>query len=102
MDQEEWGEPDGLAASDSCLTGCGSFSEGKFFHTVLPDLKQNLHINFLELLAIMVTVTLWGQYWRGKKIVLYTDKILAGLLIPVYRAILLCSLALEKFVFMQR
>ena len=75
MDLEEWGEPDILAASDSYLTGCGNFSEGKFFLTVFPDFisKQNLHINCLELLAIMVTVKLWGKYWRGKKIVLYTD-----------------------------
>ena len=64
-----------MTASDSCLTGCGSFSENTFFHTVFPEfiLKQNLHINYLELLAIMVTVKLWGKYWKGKKIVLYTD-----------------------------
>ena len=75
MDLEEWGEPDSLAESDSCLTGCGSFSEGKFFHTVFPEFisKQNLHINCLELLAILVTVELWGKYCRGKNIVLYKD-----------------------------
>ena len=75
MDLQEWGEPDCLAASDACLTGCGAFSEGKFFHTVFPDfiLDQNLSINCLELLAIVVTVKLWGKFWKGKKIVLYTD-----------------------------
>ena len=75
MDQQEWGDPDGLVASDSCLTGCGSFSEGKYFHTVFPDfiLDQKLHINCLELLAIMVTVKLWGKFKKGKKLVLYTD-----------------------------
>lgn len=75
MDLQEWGDPDSLVASDSCLTGCGSFSEGKYVHTVFPDfiLDQKLHINCLELLAIMVTVKLWGKFWKGKKIVLYTD-----------------------------
>lgn len=80
-----------MAASDSCLTGCGSFSEGKFFHTIVPDfiLKQNLHNYCLELLAIMVTNI-------GEVRKLYctrTIKTLAGPLIPVNR---------EKFVFMQR
>ena len=72
MDLEERDEPNSLAASDSCLKGCGSFSEGKCFHTVFPEfiLKQNLHVNCLELLAIMVTVKLWGKYCRGKKNVL--------------------------------
>ena len=64
MDLQEWGDPDSLVASDSCLTGCGSFLEGKYFHTVFPDfiLDQKLHINCLELLAIMVTVKLWGKF----------------------------------------
>ena len=31
MDLQEWGDPDSLVANDSCLTGCGSFSEGKYF-----------------------------------------------------------------------
>ena len=31
MDLEEWGEPDYLAATDACLSGCVSFSQGKFF-----------------------------------------------------------------------
>ena len=75
MDLEDWGEPDDLAASDSCLSGCGSFSQGNSFHAAFPDiiLKQNLHINCLELLAIMVTAKFWGKYWRGNKIVLFCD-----------------------------
>ena len=75
MDLEDWGEPDDLAASDSCLSGCGGFSQGNFFHAAFPHfiLNQNLHINCLELLAIMVTAKLWGKYWRGKKIVLFCD-----------------------------
>ena len=75
MDLDEWSEPDQLAASDACLSGCGSFSQGKFFHAAFPDfiLTQTLHINCLELLSIMVTVKIWGKYWKGKKIVLFCD-----------------------------
>ena len=64
MDLDEWSEPDQLAASDACLSGCGSFSQGRFFHAAFPDfiLTQTLHINCLELLSIMVTVKIWGKY----------------------------------------
>ena len=75
MDLQEWSEPDELAARDACLSGCGGFSQGKFFHSVFPAfiLQFQLHINALELLTIMVTVKLWGRFWRGKKIVFFCD-----------------------------
>ena len=37
MDLDEWSEPDQLAACDACLLGCGSFSQGRFFHAAFPD-----------------------------------------------------------------
>ena len=75
MDLEEWSQPDQFAASDACLTSCGGFSEGKFFHAKFPDfiLNQNLHINALELLTVMVTVKMWCQNRKGKKIVKNCD-----------------------------
>lgn len=53
MDLQEWGDHDSFVASDSCLTGCDSFAEWKYFQTVFPDfiLSQNLHITYFELLA---------------------------------------------------
>ena len=70
MDLEERSQPDQFAASDACLTSCGGFSEGIFFHSKFPDfiLKQKLHINALELLTVMVTVKLWGRNWKGKQL----------------------------------
>ena len=75
MDLNEWSEPIQLAASDACLSGCDSFSQGRYFHAAFPDfiLTQTLHINCLELLSIMVTVKIWDKYWKGKKIVLFCD-----------------------------
>ena len=37
-----WVAPDRLFSTDSCLSGCGGWSEGEFFHTVFPPfvLKQ--------------------------------------------------------------
>lgn len=57
------------------MTGCGAFSQGNFFHSKFPEfiLKQNLHINALELLTVMATVKLWGRLWRGQKIVINCD-----------------------------
>ena len=37
MDLNEWSEPIQLAASDACLSGCDSFSQGRYFHAAFPD-----------------------------------------------------------------
>ena len=63
MDLDEWSESNQLAASDACLSGCGSFSQGRFFHAACPDfiLTQTLYKNCLEMLSIVVTVNIWGK-----------------------------------------
>ena len=47
---------------DACLTGCGGWFMGSFFHSKFPaDLwSESLHINSLELVAIMVAIRIWG------------------------------------------
>ena len=75
MNLEEWSIPDEILASDSCLVGCGAFLNGRFFHTQFPEFvkKQTLHINALELLTVVVTLKVWGQLIKGKKMIIYCD-----------------------------
>lgn len=75
MMMEEWSCPDGIISTDACLSGCGGWFGGRFFHAVFPDdiLENNWHINALELLAIMVGLKLWGKLLFGKRIRVYCD-----------------------------
>ena len=75
MEYENWSEPDAIFSSDSCLTACGGFWNGCYFHAKFPDniLNQSFHIGVLEMLAIIISLKLWGQYFRGKRIVIFCD-----------------------------
>ena len=59
---EDWTAPDEIFSSDSCLDGFGAVSSNQFFHSRFPSfITQNqLHINSLELLAVVIAVKLWG------------------------------------------
>ena len=72
---EEWCQPDSIFSSDSCLSGCGGFWQGSYFHTIFPDfiLERNLNINVLEMLSIIVCLKLWGKYFKGKRIQIFCD-----------------------------
>ena len=72
---EEWSKPDEVFSSDSCLSGCGGFWQGNFFHAVFPksvsDKKYN--INILEILSVIICMKLWGSSFKGKRIQVYCD-----------------------------
>lgn len=72
---EDWSYPDHIFSSDACLTGCGGFFSGKFFHLKFPEiiLENEFSINVLELLAVMICVKIWGHLLEGKKIVILCD-----------------------------
>ena len=72
---EEWSRPDEFFSSDACLTGCGGSFKGNLFHTVFPEfiLDAKLHINWLELLSIIVCLKMWARYIRGKIIRIMCD-----------------------------
>ena len=67
MEFENWSKPDAIFSSDSCLTGCGGFWNGCYFHAEFPEiiLEQSLHIGALEIISIMVCLKLWGRYFKG-------------------------------------
>ena len=75
MEYENWSAPDAIFLSDSCLTACGGFWNGKFFYVWFPEfiLGRNLHISALEILAVILCLKLWGKEFIGKRIVIYWD-----------------------------
>lgn len=71
----DWSVPDGVVSCDACLSGCGGWFEGLYFHTVFPQfiLDMELHINELELLTLVVVCKLWGSQWKGMRIKIFCD-----------------------------
>lgn len=73
---EQWSSADNATfSSDSCLSGCGGFYHGNFFHTEFPEviLHRNFHITCLEILAIILCLKLWGTKFKGKRITVLCD-----------------------------
>ena len=70
-----WMEPDVSMAADSCLQGCGGFSDDQYFHSQFPSwiLEQGLPIHKLEFLAVLVGARTWGCRFSGLKIRIYCD-----------------------------
>lgn len=75
MSLEDWSSPDEIFSSDACLEGFGAITSNQYFHAVFPSdiTKDQLHINCLELLAIVVAVKIWGKTFCGKKILIFCD-----------------------------
>lgn len=75
MPLTDWLNPDAIFSSDACLEGCGGWYEGKYFHTTFPSfiLRQNLHINALELLTVVICLKLWGTEFQGLRIKIHCD-----------------------------
>ena len=75
MIYEDWCQPDSIFSSDSCLSGCGGFWQGHYFHPVFPDFIQNrkFNINVLEMLSIIICLKVWGKCYKGKRIQIFCD-----------------------------
>jgi hypothetical protein len=69
----DWSSPDGVFASDACLTGGGAMWEDQFCHFTFPGKFLGWHINALELLTVVVVTKLWGTNWKGLRILIYCD-----------------------------
>ena len=75
MEYENWSKPDAIFSSDSCLTACGGFWKGCYFHAEFPEsiLRQGHHISALEILSIILCLKLWGRNFKGHRIVVFCD-----------------------------
>ena len=79
MAVEEWSKPDSEVSSDACLSGCGSWSNGEFFHREFPEFISalDLHINALELLSVVVCLKVWSNKLHHKRIKVFCDNIVS-------------------------
>lgn len=60
---------------DACRTGAGGFYRNEWYHVSwddCPDVKD-AHINHLEVLALEPAARLWGESWRNRSVVCYSD-----------------------------
>ncbi len=79
MPLANWSVPDYTFASDACLVGCGGVAGNEYFHSSFPEFitSQELHINALELLSIVVCLKIWGNRWKGLRILIYCDNLVS-------------------------
>jgi hypothetical protein len=72
-----WSKPDQVFSTDACLTGGGGWSNHKkFFWFKFPDFilnKSGIHINYLELLVVVVACRVWFHHIVNKRIQIYCD-----------------------------
>ena len=74
--QINWAAPDTIFSMDSCLTGCGGWSKGEYFHAEFPDWilrNTDVHINELEALALVIGLKLWIDRISNANILIYCD-----------------------------
>ena len=72
----KWDAPDKIFSSDACLSGCGGWSDGEAFHCKFPKKirsKLKLHINELELLAIIITIKKFASRIENRNLLAYCD-----------------------------
>ncbi len=78
MVTQEWSQVDEVFASEACLRGCVAWClDREYFHTEFPKDVKELHINFLEMLAIVVSCRIWGHNWQGRRIVIHCDNLVS-------------------------
>ena len=74
-------ETGSVLVTDACLTGCGGFNHynGEYFHAEFPERvrAQDVHINVLELWAIMVAIKIWGPQLKGSRFRMQCDNTVA-------------------------
>ena len=74
--ESRWLPPNSLISMDSCLTGCGGWSDGEYFHAEFPSKfnnRKDININELECLAVVVAVKVWLPKLQNKNVLMYCD-----------------------------
>ena len=71
-----WSAPDVVFSVDSCLSGCGGWSNGEYFHSEFPKWvveNSEVFINELEALALIVGLKIWKNKSMNRNILIYCD-----------------------------
>ena len=61
---------------DACPTAAGAFFYGDWrYHSFVLDIPEvrNLHINFKEVLALILAAKCWGKLWCNKHVIIQSD-----------------------------
>jgi len=73
----QWCEPDHMIATDATLQGLGGIchktSGTQVFHCNVPKHLEGTHIGVYEMLAILVGLRTWANYYKDKRILIQCD-----------------------------
>ena len=76
--ETRWIAPDKLISTDSCLSGCGGWSEGEYFHCDFPAeilSIEGITINELECLAVVIAIKVWKKRIVNKNLIMQCDNL---------------------------
>ena len=73
-----WQVPDVIFSTDACLESAGGWSEGEYFKTRFPEWIINwadgkLHINELEMIALLIGLKVWSKKYSNRNFLCYCD-----------------------------
>ena len=89
--------------TDACTIGGAGVFEGDWFYVNwqqdCPEMA-NLHINYKEALCVVLAARRWAPWWCNKKIVVYTDSMVARGMLAKARAKDSCMVTALKELFM--
>jgi hypothetical protein len=73
-----WSKPDQVFSTDACLTGGGGWSHKSFFWFKFPDFileTPGIHINYLELLVVIIACKAWNKSFANRRIQIFCDNL---------------------------
>jgi len=70
-----WSVPDAEVSTDACLKGGGGWSGEEYFSVEFPEfiIKENHHINVLELWTVLLALRIWNTRFAGRRIQIMCD-----------------------------
>ena len=74
--KSEWEAPDRIFSTDACLEAMGGWSDGEFFKGKFPEwITKNpeIHINELEMLALIIGLRIWSNRVKNTNFLIYCD-----------------------------
>ena len=73
---ETWFVPDLIFSTDACLETIGGWAQGEYFTQDIPEFiknNQQIHINELEMLAVIIGLKVWANRYRNCNFLIYCN-----------------------------